>query len=183
MLERGTGEGVPRLNQIRLKRLAASIDALADKDQDLLSYAREMTGLRRRAAAELHSICAEFVMSVNRLLSRGEMILDPLTFPEEAFHEEGTHLLQINSRGRILQIEFEATPELVSTEDFRIPYTIQGAVRAFNQQLLEKDLIEEQLIFYTIEKDKKMWRFFDARTHRSGRFDQDYLIGVMEQLL
>jgi hypothetical protein len=168
---------------MRLKRLAANIDALADRDQDLLGYAREMAGLRRRAAAELHSICAEFVMSVNRLLSRGEMILDPAVFPEEAFHEEGVHLLQINSRGRILQIEFAATPELVSTEDFRIPYTIQGSVRAFNQQLLEKDLVEEQLVFYTIEKDKKMWRFFDARTHRSGPFDQEYLIGLMEQLL
>jgi hypothetical protein len=174
---------VARLDEIRLKRLAESIDALADKDQDLLSYAREIAGLRRRAAWELHSICAEFVMSVNRLLSRGEVILDPLVFPEEAFHEQGVHLLQINSRGRILQIEFEATPDLLSTEDFRIPYTIHGSVRAFNQQLLDKDLIEEQLLFYTIEKKKKMWRFFDGRTHRSGPFDMDYLVGLMEQLL
>ena len=28
-----------------------------------------------------------------------------------------------------------------------------------------------------------MWRFFDARTYRSGEFDQEYLIGLMEQLL
>ena len=172
-----------RLDQMRLRRLAESIDALADKDQDLLSYAREIAGLRRRAASELHSICAEFVLAVNRLLSRSEVTLDPPVFPEEAFHEEGVHLLQINSRGRILQIEFAATPELLSTEDFRVPYTIQGSVRAFNQQLLEKDLIEEQLVFYTIEKHKQMWRFFDARTYRSGPFDQDYLVGLMEQLL
>lgn len=157
-----------RLDQTRLRRLAESIDALADKDQDLLGYAREMAGLRRRAASELHSICAEFVLAVNRLLSRSEMTLDPPVFPEEAFHEGGVHLLQINSRGRILQIEFAATPELLSTEDFRVPYTIQGSVRAFNQQLLEKDLIEEQLLFYTVEKHKQMWRFFDARTYRSG---------------
>jgi hypothetical protein len=174
---------VARFDEVRLKRLARNIDALADKDQVLLSHAREMAGLRRRAASELHTICAEFVVSVNRLLSRSEIALDPPDFPEDAFHEEGTHLLQINSRGRILQIEFEATAELASTEDFRIPYTIQGSVRAFNQQFLEKDLIEEQLVFYTIEKDKKMWRFFDARTHRSGPFDQDYLVGLMEQLL
>jgi signal transduction histidine kinase len=174
---------VARLDQVRLKRLAESIDALADKDQDLLSYAREMAGLRRRAASELHSICAEFVGAINRLLSRSEVTLDPALFPEEAFQEEGVHLLQIASRGRILQIEFAATPELVSTEDFRIPYTIQGSVRAFNQQLLEKDLIEEQLVFYTVERHKRMWRFFDARTYRSGPFDQDYLVGLMEQLL
>lgn len=172
-----------RLDQLRLKRLAESIDALADRDRDLLSHAREMASLRRRAAAELHSICAGFVLAVNRLLSRGEMTLDPPVFPEEAFHEDGIHLLQINSRGRILQIEFAATPELVSTEEFRIPYTIQGSVRAFNQQLLEKDLIEEQLVFYTLEKHKNMWRFFDARTYRSGPFDQDYLVSLMEQLL
>jgi len=174
---------VARLDQMRLKRLAESIDALADKDQDLLGYAREMAGLRRRAASELHSICAEFVLAVNHFLSRSEVTLDPPVFPEEAFQEDGSHLLQISSRGRILQIEFAATPELVSTEDFRIPYTIQGSVRAFNQQLLEKDLIEEQLVFYTIEKHQKMWRFFDARTYRSGPFDQDYLVGLMEQLL
>jgi len=47
----------------------------------------------------------------------------------------------------------------------------------------DKDIIEEQLIFYTLENHKKMWRFFDARTYRSGPFDQEYLIGLMEQLL
>ena len=102
--------------------------------------------------------------------------------PARALQEDGANLLQINVRGRILQIEFETTPDLVSTEDFRIPYTLSGAVRAFNQALLDKDLIEEQLIFYTLEK-KTMWRFFDARTYRSGEFDQAYLVGLMEQLL
>ena len=68
-------------------------------------------------------------------------------------------MIQINVRGRILQIEFEATGELVSTEDFRIPYTMQGTVRTFNQELLDKDLIEEQLIYFTLEKEKNMWRF------------------------
>ena len=80
-------------------------------------------------------------------------------------------------------LEFEVTPELVSTEDFRIPYTLQGFVRGFNQELLEKDLIEEQLIFYTLEKPQPIWRFFDVRTHRSGRFDQEYLISLMERLV
>jgi len=49
--------------------------------------------------------------------------------------------------------------------------------------MLDKDLIEEQLIYYTVEKDKTMWRFFDPRTYRSGSLDQEYLTGVMEQLL
>ena len=71
----------------------------------------------------------------------------------------------------------------MSTEDFRVPYTLEGFVRAFNQELLDKDIIEEQLIFYTLEKGGKMWRFFDARTYRSGQFDQGYLVSLMEQLI
>jgi hypothetical protein len=167
----------------RLKRLAASIEALAEKDEAVMRHARDMVALRQTAAAELYTICAEFVHSVNRLLTSGQLGLDPPEFPTGAFQNHISNLIQINIRGRILQVEFEATPELVSTEDFRIPYTLQGYVRAFNQALLDKDLIEEQLIFYTLEKEKKLWRFFDARTYRSGPFDQDYLISLMEQLL
>jgi hypothetical protein len=167
----------------RLKRLAENIDALAEKDEDLLSRGREIARLRRKAALEMHAICAEFVASLNRLLSRAEVILDPPVFGEEAFQEVGRNLFQINVRGRILQIEFSATAELVSTEEFRIPYTMEGAVRAFNQQLLDKDIIEEQLIYYTLEKEKKWWRFFDARTYRSGPFGQEYLVSLMEQII
>ena len=53
----------------------------------------------------------------------------------------------------------------------------------FNTIWDAKDLIEEQLIFYTLEQNKGMWRFFDARTYRSGPFDVEYLIGLMEQLI
>src|SRR6185436_20771214 len=99
----------------------------------------------------------------------------------DSFQDDSPNLIQINVRGRILQVAFRTTPELVSTEDFRVPYTLEGTVRAFNQELLDKDLIEEQLIFYTVENSKRMWRFFDARTYRSGPFEVDYLIGLMEQ--
>ena len=167
----------------RLKRLAANIEALAEKDEKFLRHAAEIAALRRAAAADLYAICADFVASVNRLLSHSEMELDPGSYSAESFQDEIVNLVQMNVRGRILQVAFSATPELVSTEDFRVPYTLSGTVRAFNQELLDKDIIEEQLIFYTIENDKKMWRFFDARTYRSGPFDQEYLIGLMEQLL
>ena len=167
----------------RLKRLAEKLEALATKDQRQLHHALEMAAMRRRAAAELYSICADFVMSVNRLLNGTEVALDPPQYTEETFQEQDPNLFQINARGRILQVEFTATPELISTEDFRIPYTLSGSVRSFNQELLDKDLIEEQSLFYTLEKGKKLWRFFDPRTYRSGPFDQDYLVGLMEQLL
>src|SRR6185369_6449521 len=144
---------------------------------------REVRSVRRDAAAQLYGICSHFVLSVNDLLSRSAVVLDPPSFEEGAFQEDSANLIQMNIRGRILQVEFEATVELISTEDFRIPYTLEGFVRAFNQELLDKDIIEEQLIFYTLENHKKMWRFFDPRTYRSGPFDQEYLIGLMEQLL
>lgn len=167
----------------RLKRLARSIDALADRDQDLLNRVSEITALRLRAATEIHSICADFVVSLNGLLLREAVVLDPPDFSHGTFREEGRNLIQINVRGRILQIEFGSTPELVSTEDFRIPYTMDGSVRAYNRELLDKDVIEEQLLYYTLEKDHKWWRFFDPRTYRSGPFDQEYLVSLMEQLI
>jgi hypothetical protein len=169
--------------EARLKRLAGNIDALAQKDEGFLRHAREIAALRQAAAADLYAICADFVASVNRLLARTAVELDPPGYGPNSFQEDLVNLMQINVRGRILQISFSSTPELVSTEDFRVPYTLEGTVRAFNQELLDKDIIEEQLIFYTLENHKKMWRFFDARTYRSGPFDQEYLIGLMEQLL
>ncbi len=171
------------LRPTRLQRLAASIDALADKDDAVLRRAADISALRRAAAAEIYGVCAEFVAAVNRLLSRGELIIDPPRYTDGDFREESANLIQMHIRGRILQVEFEATPELVSTEDFRIPYTLVGRVRAFNQELLDKDLIEEQLLFYTLEKPHYLWRYFDARTYRSGPFDQDYLVSLMEQLV
>lgn len=172
-----------QVRDTRLKRLAEKIDALSAKDEMRLHHAREMDSLRRAAGSDLYAICADFVNAVNRLLAQPELELAPRNFSESAFQEEAANLIQINVRGRILQISFQATPELISTEDFRIPYTLEGSVRAFNQELLDKDIIEEQLVFYTLEKEKKMWRFFDSRTYRSGPLDQEYLISVMEQII
>jgi hypothetical protein len=167
----------------RLKRLAQSIEALTEKDAIFLRHVRDIDSIRRAAAAEIHGICSDFVNAVNSLLASGMVVLDPSAFSGDQFQDEGATLIQIHVRGRILQIAFEAAAELVSTEDFRIPYTLAGTVRAFNQALLDKDRIEEHLIFFTLEKEKHMWRFFDTRTYRSGPFDVEYLVSVMEQLL
>jgi hypothetical protein len=169
--------------EARIKRLARSIDLLLEKDERLLKRAREVEELRRSAAANIYGICAEFVESLNNMLERSAVDLDPPSFGAGSFQEGSPNLFQINVRGRILQVAFNATPELISTEDFRVPYTLEGTVRAFNQDLLDKDLIEEQLIFFTLEGDRKMWRFFDARSYRSGPFDVEYLFGLMEQLI
>jgi hypothetical protein len=167
----------------RIERLAQSIDALAEKDERFLNRTREIADMRLAAAAELHRICGEFVDRLNALLTRGMVSLDPAVFSSEAYNDDSLNLVQIHVRGRILQIQFRSTPELISTEDFRIPYILSGAVRAFNQALLDKDVIEEQLLFFTLEKGRPMWRFFDARTYRSGPFDGEYLTSLMEQLI
>jgi hypothetical protein len=156
---------------------------LPAKDESSLSRTREIGAIRFAAALELHTICQDFVSSLNRLLSNGELALDPTEFTAASFQAEAINLFQIGVRGRILQVAFGATPELLSTEDFRVPYTLAGSVRAFNQELLDQEIIEEQLIFYTVENQSKMWRFFDPRTYRSGTFDQEYLVSVMEQLI
>ena len=167
-------------SESRLKRLAKSIEALAVKDKERLRRAEDIARFRRMAAGELHRVCAGLVHALNSLLESAIVTLDP---PETSYNEDGPNLIQINIRGRILQVEFEATPELICTEEFRVPYTLAGSVRGFNQELLDKHLIEEQLIFYTVEKEKNMWRFFDARTYRSGPFDEEFLMSMLEQLL
>ena len=172
-----------RLQKERLKKLAQRIDALAMQDESALERTREIASLRRQAVQDLHRICADFVRGLNELLAHTELKLDPDEYRPDSFQEHASHLFQINARGRLMQFRFEATPDLVSTENFRVPYILEGAVRCFNQRLLDQDLIEEHLLFYTLEKTRKMWRFFDARTYHSGRLDADYLIGLMERLV
>ena len=175
--------GLSQSGSERLKKLARSLDALAGKDETILQKTREIGSLRQHAALELHRTCRDFVRQLNTLLSKIELEFHPEEYIVENFRDDGINIFQINARGPILQITFEATPELVSTEDFRVPYILVGAIRCFNQQLLEKVLIEEQMLFYTIERRRKLWRFFDARTYRSGPFDAEYLTGLMEQLV
>ena len=168
---------------LRLERLARNIELLAEKDERCVERVLEMGTLRRAAAAELHAICCEFVEALNGLLARSPLELDPPQFHPEAFREDGANLIQVSVRGRILQVEFHATGDLVSTEEFRVPYTLEGFVRAFNQELLDKELIEEQLLFYTVEPDRRMWRYFDSRTYHTGPFDRGYLLSLMERIV
>jgi hypothetical protein len=166
-----------------LNRLAESIDRLAEKDDSLLRRAHEIGEMRRAAAMDLHDTCARFVVRLNTLLSRTQVSLDPGDYTAATFREEGQNLFQIHVRGRVLQAEFSATPELVSTENFRVPYILEGTVRCFNQQLLEQDLIREHLLFYCLEKGRGVWRYFDERTYHSGPADEEYLAVLLEELV
>jgi hypothetical protein len=166
-----------------MQRLAQRIQSLVEKDQGRLRRIEEMEAVRRAAARELYTVCADFVAAVNAILDTPVVMLDPPEYTDASYSDDAPNLVQINIHGRILQVAYAATAELVSTEEFRIPYIMEGSVRAFNQEMLDKDLIEEQPLFYTMERNRNMWRYFETLTYHSGPFDRAFLISVMERIL
>ncbi|MBZ5729412.1 MAG: hypothetical protein LAP87_31110 [Acidobacteriia bacterium] len=162
-------------------RLARQIDA-ARKAERFLVDADEVAILRRQGACELHRICAEFVSSVNGKLSEAALDLSPATYAPELFREAGANLIQISSQGRQMQIAFQATPQVVSTEKFAVPYVLEGEVRTYNQRMLERFEIRSQLLFFCVEEGNAGWRFFDWRSRSSGPLDRELLVSLMEPL-
>ncbi len=172
-----------RHSQDRLDRLARAIEAIAGRDMQLIDESAQVERQRGEGAAALYGICREFVDSVNQRLSDPALVLDPRDWNPEAFREDGANLLQISLRGRLLQIEFSSTEELHSTEEFRHRYVLRGAVRSFNQNFLDRDTVDEQMIFYCPHHASAAWHYFDPRTYRTGLVGPDYLATELERLL
>jgi hypothetical protein len=172
-----------QLSQDRLKKLAQHIDSLVDKDEMQAREAERILTLRRDAFCQLHQICAEFADSINKSLKKTALELTPNPISPGFFRQEGPNLIQIHVRGRLLQFEIEAPQELVSTENFRIPYILEGAARAFNQDLLDRNAIEEQYVFACLGRQSTVWHFFDARTYHAGTVDANYLADLMERVV
>ena len=162
-------------------RLARQIEA-ARKAEHFLVDAEAIATLRRHGAADLHRICAEFVAAVKSRLSEAEIDLSPPTYGPEAFREAGTNLIQISSQGRQMQLAFQATSGHASTEKFGIPYILEGEVRAYNQQMLERSEIRSRMLFFCVERETAVWRYFDWRTRSTGRVDRELLATLMEPL-
>ena len=167
----------------RLTRLAKAIEALGETDRRLIAESSEVDRLRTRGASDLHRVCSAFVAKVNGKLREPAILLDPPSYSDGSYNDVGLNLFQINLRGRILQIEFGPTMDLYEYDDFRWPYVLRGAVRSFNQDLLEQSSIDEQMIFYCPRNDNAFWHFFDGRTYRSGLVNESYLVSEMERLL
>ena len=164
-----------------ISRLARKIDA-TQRAERLLVDAGEVAALRRRGASELHRICAGFVASVNERLTETPLELVPPDFTTEMYRETGVNLLQISSRGRAMQIVFEAPANLVSTDKFAISYVLEGEIRTYNQKMLEHSEIRSLSIFYCVENQSAVWRFFDWRTRSTGPVSGELLIGLIEPL-
>ena len=172
-----------RTSQDRLDRLALAIEAIAGHDQLLIDESTKVDRLRDEGAATIHKLCLDFVNSLNGRLSKPALLLDPPEWNVDSFDDSGPNLLQISLRGRLLQVEYSATDEPYSTEDFRHRYVLRGGVRSFNQNFLERDTVDEQQIFYCPHDSGSAWHFFDARTYRTGLLTVDYLAAELERLL
>lgn len=166
----------------RLARLAKHIGSEVKKDKHLLLTDAEILGFRRQGASELYSICADFAASVNRLLTPPILELTPAEYSTEAFRESGINLIQINAQGRIIQVAFEATRQRFSTEKFLIPYILEGEVRAYNQEMLERTQIRSQALFYSLEEKGNRWHYFEWLHGRTGTFGRDQLASLLERV-
>lgn len=167
----------------RLTRLAAAIEALAERDRRRIEESLAVEQMRAEGASALHALCALFVGKVNSRLPEPALILDPPEFSEANYSDARPNLIQISLRGRLLQIEFGAMEDLYSRDDFRLPYILRGIVRSFNQEMLESNGVGEQSIFCCPEGGGTGWHFFDSRTYRTGPVSEDYLIAEFERLL
>lgn len=164
-----------------ITRLAKQIDAARQSERFLVD-AEAVARLRRQGACELHAICAQFVSSLNSELSSEALEISPPAYAPEMFRDSGVNLLQISSQGRQMQIAFQAPPQLFSTEKFRIPYVLEGEVRAYNQKMLERFEIRSQSLFFCLDEDAAVWRFFDWRGPRTVPVDHDLLVKLMQPL-
>lgn len=162
-------------------RLARKIDATR-KSERFFVNAEQVEELRRAGACGLHRICAEFVGALNGRLSEAVLDLSPPAYSPGMYRESAVNVMQISSQGREMQIVFEAPSALASTEKFAIPYVLEGEVRTYNQKMLEQFDIRSRMIFFCLEKETAVWRFFDWRTRRTGLVDRVLLVSLMEPL-
>jgi hypothetical protein len=164
-------------------KLAQLLDRLADRDEKTAEETHRTDLARRQGAIALHAICARFTKRLNAAMTQTEMLLMPAEFNPETYREDAPNLIQMSLRGRILQIQIETPEQSIATENFRYPYILQGAVNGFNQTLLERDLIEEQLLFYARSgKQEFRWHYFEPRTYRTGLVSEEYLTSVLTRL-
>lgn len=163
--------------------MAKAIEALTDRDEQLLREAERVDRLRPQGALMLHGLCRQFVEQVNLRLKEPSVSFDPSTWTLDSFTDGATHLFQINLRGRLLQLAFRSTDQLHSTDDFPKPYIMEGALRCFNQELLESSRVDEQQIFFCAKGLSGQWHYSDRRLYRTALITEDYLAGELERLL
>lgn len=173
----------PSAAEQRLQKLARKLDAIPAQDAERIALAQEIERKQHAAAAELHQMCAAFVASLNDVLSEMTVDFTPAEYSSAYLDTPNGSLFQINASGRIIQISLACKETTVSTEHFRVPYILEGRIRSFNQDLLDRQEIYEYQIFYCVDKAEDSWRYFDSRTRTSGRISTDFLIDTLDQVV
>ena len=164
-----------------IARLAKQIDAARQSERFLVN-GEEVAALRRQGAFQLHQICADFVASLNSRLAHATLELSPGAYAPEMFRETGQNLIQISSQGREIQIQFQATAPLFSTEKFLMPYILEGEIRPYNQRMLDRLEIRSYSLFFCVNQEGAVWRFHDWRIPHSAPLDRALLASLMERL-
>ncbi|MEZ5357102.1 MAG: hypothetical protein R2762_31055, partial [Bryobacteraceae bacterium] len=68
-------------------------------------------------------------------------------------------------------------------EELRLPYTLEGAVRWFNQDMLERDEIRDHLLYFCMDRSQWAWRCYDSHSRKLEMIDENYLADRLEELL
>ncbi len=167
----------------RFRRLASRIEELRRKDERTHQHRIDVQRQRIEGAARLWQVCRDFADHLNTYVEQDRLELSPPDPPTEITEDSQVQLL-LNVRGRIVLLEIRVPGTLVAAENFRKPYILEGEIRFFNQETLEEDRVEEHGIFFCPAEDHGgAWLYWNGRTYRSGRVDEDYLAGLLEQII
>lgn len=169
--------------EARFRKLAQRIEELRLKDEALQLSRRQVLDDRRQAVRKLWQTCRNFADQLNKYAGDDKIDLSPPQPPNDCPDEQPLELI-LNIRGRVLLLDVRAPANLVSSDNFKRPYILEGDVRFFNQELLESNRVEEQGIFFCPEEGRAgEWVFWNVRTYKSGLIDEDYFAALLEQIL
>lgn len=166
-----------------MQKLAGRIEELRRKDEVIYRHRDKVRQQRTEGIRRLWEICRLFAEHLNSYVGEDRLELSPADPPQEISDDTQVQLL-LNVRGRVLLLDIRPPNSLVAAENFKKPYILEGEVRFFNQELLEDDRVEEHGVFFCpSEGQDGAWLYWNGRTYKSGRVDEDYLAGLLEQIL
>ncbi len=167
----------------RFQRLARRIQELRLKDEEAQQRRARIAEQRSEAVRRLWELCHTFSEHLNTYIRHDRVELTPVEPPEEVPEDVPVQLL-LNVRGRVLLLDVRAPANLISTENFKKPYILEGEVRFFSQELLEDERVEEHDIFFCPDEGKSgAWLYFNGHNYKSGPVEELYLAGLMERIL
>lgn len=167
----------------RFRKLAQRIEKVRRDDEADVRQRAEIALKRKQALVILWEICRNFAGQLNRYIEQDRLDLAPPEPPCDISEDTPLQLL-LNLRGRVLLLDVRVPSNLISADNFRKPYILEGEVRFFNQKLLEEERIEEHSIFFCHEEGPHgAWLYWNSRSYSSGRLDENYLADLLEQIL